>query len=134
MSVSSQISGVAHSDHSTGALYVLMAGLLLSDIIPTPSDAWYFSYTRKLRESYFAGTITPKQYWDRTALAYYGFNAIWWILLFFIVAYVPGTTSTKGKVLIGLLGAGIVFTVLHNNIVKDQKEQSLAQEALIPKA
>ena len=77
MSVVSEVKALGGSDHSTAAIYVLMIGLLLSDIIPTPGDALFFSYTRGLRDKYINKEITPKQYWDRTAAGYYFFNALW---------------------------------------------------------
>ena len=134
MSVVSQIKGLGTSGHAEAGIYVLMLGLLFSDLIPTPSDAAYFSYTRKLRDQYANKEITPKQYWEKTAGAYYLFNAIWWILLFVIVIMVGGGATNKLKVLLALLGSGAVIGVVYTNIKKDELAQSLAAEALIPKA
>ena len=64
--------------HKTKILYAVGIGLLLSDLIPTPADAVYFKYQSENKDKLQSKAITPKQYWQRDALGYYGFNAVWW--------------------------------------------------------
>lgn len=132
-SAASQVSSAFKSEHATAALYVLILGLALSDIVPTLADFFVFYENRKLREEYTAGTISPKQYWTKTAIAYYTYNFLYWVIIGVVVVNVPGGFSAKLKWLLGLAGAGAVIAILHSNITKDEQEQALAQEALIPK-
>lgn len=119
MSAGSELAGAFQSPHSTGALYASLVGATLGDIIPTPADAVYFLYERRLRVDLEAKKITPAQYWERTAFAYYILNPIWWILVFLITVSIKGDTKKKMQVMIGVIAAGIVFGVLARNIKKD---------------
>lgn len=94
-------------------------GLILSDVIPTPADAIYFNYQQKWKAQLEDGIITPKQYWTKDALAYYGLNPIWWGL-------VLGTSLTFGKtyeqrlgIFVAMLSGGAIIGVLNKNIKKD---------------
>jgi hypothetical protein len=84
MSFVSELKGVGGSQFVNGAVYAVLVGLMLS-VVPTPADAIYFNYARTLREQYFAGTITPAQYWGRSVAVYYGASAGWYIVLALIV-------------------------------------------------
>jgi hypothetical protein len=120
MSVASDLHKSFSGDSSNGALYAGMIGLVLSDIIPTPGDALYFYYTRKIRNDLESGAITAKQYWTKEAIAYYTFNSLWWALVFIAVAYLGKTTGSKFKILLAFLGPGIVLSVISGNIKKDR--------------
>lgn len=128
-----QLSGVSKSKYAVGGLYLLLIGLAASDIIPTPADAAFFYQSKKLRDQYFNGEITPTEYWEKSAFAYYFYNFVFWILIGIIIVSIKGDFNTKAKWLIGLIGAGAVVAVLYKNIKKDELTQSLAKEALIPK-
>lgn len=109
----------------TKILYALGIGLLASDLIPTPADALYFYKMRNNKEKLNEGLITPKSYWIKDAVGYYGYNALWWGTVLG-ASYLLGKNFTqKRNILIGLIAGGIVFSVLHKNIQKDEKYYSL---------
>lgn len=116
-----EIKKVQHSGAATGALYVGMLGLLLSDIIPTPADGVFFWYQRKIRLELESRAITPTQYWRREAFGYYFFNAVWWILVIVITANTKGDAKDKLKVMFAIIGAGVVVGIIANNIKKDNE-------------
>ncbi len=122
------ITSAIKSGHGTAIVYATMIGLIASDIIPTPSDALYFSMMRKNKEKLIKKDITPKQYWTRDAVLYYTLNPIWWIALFGVVIATKGDYTKKAQVGIGLLAAGAVIGVLHKNIQKDEELQALQGE------
>jgi hypothetical protein len=130
---SSKIKGVTDSEHATGALYILLIGLALSDVIPTPADYFVFQRQRTLRDQYINGEITPAQYWQKTAFAYYTYNFLFWIIVGVIIICVGGDFGTKTKVLIGIVGIGAVAVILYKNIKKDELAKAMAAESLIPK-
>lgn len=107
--------------HGNAILYAGTLGLLLSDIIPTPADAVYFRLQEKNKTALESGKITPKQYWTRDALAYYGLNPIWWSIVLGAVVFTKGGFNDKIKVGIGIIGAGAVFGVLSKNIKEEEK-------------
>jgi len=122
MSFIKEIKGVSGSAHATGALYAFLAGLAISDAIPTVADAFYFSKQRKLRDEFIDKKITPAQYWEREAFAYYAYNVAWWVLVGAIVVGTKGDVAKKIKVAGALIGGGAVVAVLYKNIKKDEKE------------
>ena len=114
------------SGHGNALLYAGALGLLLSDVIPTPADAIYFRLQQQNKQKLTEGKITPKQYWTRDAVYYYGLNPIWWAIVLGGLYVTKGDYTQKAKVGLGLIAAGVVVGVLHKNIVKD--EQLLTQK------
>lgn len=108
------------SGHGNAILYAGAIGLLLSDVIPTPADALYFNLQQKNKAKLEAKQITPKQYWTRDAMYYYGLNPLWWGLVLGALYYTKGDYTQKAKVGLGLLATGVVVAVLHKNIKKDE--------------
>jgi hypothetical protein len=107
--------------HGNALLYAGAIGLLLSDIIPTPADAIYFNLQQKNKAKLNAKEITPKQYWTRDAIYYYGLNPIWWGIILGTLYIAHGDYTQKAKVGLGLVAAGVVVAVLHKNIKKDEE-------------
>jgi uncharacterized membrane protein YkvI len=106
--------------HKTKILYAVGLGLFLSDLIPTPADAVYFSFQRNNKQKLEEGKITPKQFWIRDAVGYYGFNPIWWASVFGASALLGKNFNQKRNIFIGLIAGGIVLSVLNKNIKKDE--------------
>lgn len=108
------------SGHGNAVLYAGAIGLLLSDIIPTPADALYFRLQAKNKKKLENGEITPKDYWTRDAIAYYGLNPLWWSIVLTAIVITKGSVSTKARLGLGLIAAGAVVSVLNKNI-KEEK-------------
>jgi uncharacterized membrane protein YkvI len=115
------ISGAVKSGHGTAVLYAGVLGLLLSDIIPTPADAIYFRLQAKNKYNLENKIITPKQYWTRDAVAYYGLNPLWWSLVLGAVLFTKGDVGQKAKVGLAIIGGGAVLGVLSKNIKEEEK-------------
>jgi len=109
-----------HTD-KTKMLYAVGLGLILSDIIPTPADALYFYRQRVDKQELEQGKITPKQYWVRDAVGYYGYNALWWSAVLSATYYFGKDYTQKRNILIGLIAGGAVIGVLAKNIKKDEE-------------
>ena len=114
------ITSAIKSGHGNAILYAGALGLILSDVIPTPADAIYFSLQQKNKAKLEAKELTPKQYWTRDAVMYYGLNPLWWSLVFGAVYFTKGDYNQKLKVGFGLLATGVVVAVLNKNIKKDE--------------
>lgn len=117
------IKSAVSSGHGNAVLYGILGGLILSDILPTPADSLYFSMMRKNKEKLIKNQITPKQYWQRDAIIYYGLNPIYWTLVAAVVIYFKGDYSQKIKLGLGIISAGAVFAVINKNIKQDEKLQ-----------
>jgi len=102
-------------------------GLIVSDILPTPADAIYFNYMRNNKQKLENGTITPKQYWTRDAMAYYGLNPLWWGSVLGASLLIGKDFTQKRNILLGLIAGGFVIGVLHKNIKKDEEMYRLKQ-------
>lgn len=120
MGLYGEIKNVGASQYATGALYAGLIGLFLSDLIPTPADAFYFDRERKLRDKWKSGEISPEDYWEKSASNYYLFNAAWWLTVGLATIYTKGTAQNKIVTMGALIGAGAVIAVIHSNIRKDK--------------
>lgn len=129
MSFSKEVGGLIDSPAATGALYVGIIGMVLSDLLPTPADAIYFNHERILRNKWKKELIEPEPYWEKTASNYYLYNAAWWTAVGIVTALTPGSAKNKLMVLATLSGAGAIFAVLYNNIEKDKLEIERLKEA-----
>lgn len=103
-------------------LYAGLLGLLFSDIVPTPADALYFRLMEKNKQKLENKQITPREYWTRDAVLYYGLNPLWWSIVLGAVVLTKGDLSNKIKVGLALVGGGAVFGALSKNI---REEESL---------
>lgn len=113
-------------------LYAFALGLLISDLAPTPADPFYFAEQRKNKQKLETGEIDVKQYWRRSAINYYLFNAIWWSLVLLAVYYTGKDYTQKRNIFIALLAGGAVIAVINKNIKKDidfYKEHKLVRLA-----
>jgi hypothetical protein len=115
----SQINNALKTGNGDAILYAGAIGLLLSDIIPTPADGVYFYLEQKNKEKLNRKEITPKQYWRREAIAYYGLNPLWWSLVLGAMVLTKGHYTNKLKVGLAIIGGGAVIGVLNQNIKKD---------------
>lgn len=115
------ISSAVKSGHGNAILYAGAIGLLLSDVIPTPADGLYFRLQQKNKAKLEQGEITPKQYWVRDAVYYYGLNPLWWSLVLGAMVLTKGDYSKKAKIGLGIVAGGMVLGVLSKNIKKDEE-------------
>lgn len=106
-------------------LYAGLLGLVVSDIVPTPADAIYFRLMEKNKQKLENNEISPRQYWTRDAMLYYGLNPLWWTLVLVAVVSTKGGLDQKLKIGIGLVGAGAVFGVINKNIKEEESRKKL---------
>jgi hypothetical protein len=104
-------------------LYGTLIGMVLSDVIPTPADALYFRIMKRNKDKLDKGEITPKQYWTRDAIYYYGLNPLWWSLVLGAVVFTKGDLSNKLKIGLAVIGGGVVVGVIHKNIEEENKNK-----------
>ena len=121
---------ISRKDTALGALYLALATATVADLLPHPMDAVYFNLQRNNRDKFINGDITPKQYWRRNVLAYYGCDFAWWGFLFLVAILTKGTAKDKFLIVGSLIGAGAVIGIIHRNIVKDIEQQESKLELI----
>lgn len=116
------------SEHGNAILLAGLIGLVVSDILPTPADAAYFSLERSLRDKWKKGQITPKDYWRKSSFYYYSLNPIYWTLVSILILSLKGTSEQKIKILGGIIGGGAALAIIYKNIQKDTAELKSEEE------
>lgn len=123
-------------EYIKGAVLGVIAGAVLSRIIPTPVDALYFYKGQRMRDKWKKGTITPSGYWTNTLTSYYILNPIYWALIGLLVAKFGSKPSRQLEIFITLVGASVAIALIIKFINKDiseSKEEKKQLEELFEK-
>jgi hypothetical protein len=103
-------------------IYTALIAAMVANAIPTVADGFYFSLQQKWKQELQEGKITPEQYWGRDILNYYTITAGYYgVVLLTMLALNKNSFSTNSKILLGLLGGGLVIGVGIKNIQKDKQ-------------
>jgi hypothetical protein len=117
-----EMTGLFHGDNASAGLYTLLIGMALGNLLPSPSDAVFFSYEKKLRDKWKRGELTAKQFWIKNTASYYFIPFTYWALLAFIVVNIKGDYHKKLKVAGALIGAGIALGVILKMMQSDKTQ------------
>jgi len=123
-----EIKGVAGSSHAKGAIYAMLAGMVLGNALPSPSDAWYFHLQTKLRDKWKRGEISAEKYWKLNAFYYYAIPMLYWLLVGSIIVSIKGDAQKKIKLTAVLIGGGVVVGVILKQMQKDKTQLSKEEE------
>lgn len=103
-------------------IYVALISAMLANAVPTIADGFYFSLQQKWKQELQDGKITPEQYWKRDILHYYTVTSAYYgVVLLTMLALNKNSFSTNSKILLGLLGGGLVVAVGMKNVQKDKQ-------------
>jgi hypothetical protein len=103
-------------------IYTALIAAMLANCIPTVADGFYFSLQQKWKQELEEGKITPEQYWTRDIGNYYTITAGYYgILLLTMFALNKNSFSTNSKILLGIVGGGLVIGVGYKNVQKDKE-------------
>lgn len=105
-------------------IFTAILASIASNCIPTPADGIFFWREQVDKQELEEGKITPKQYWIRNSLGYYGYTAGWYLLVLGIICSIGGDYKNKARIGIGLLSSGLIVGIIAKNIEKDEKLQS----------
>ena len=124
------IQKVIKEGNGNALIYTALGAAILANCVPTVADGWYFSLQQKWKQELQEGKITPKQFWTRDVVNYYTITAGYYgVVLVTMLALNKNSFSTNSKILLGLLGGGLVIGVAMKNIQKDEEIKSLAKTA-----
>lgn len=107
-------------------IYAALIAAMVANAVPTVADGLYFSLQQKWKQQLEDGKITPEQYWARDIGHYYTITAGYYgIVLLAMLALNKNSFSTNSKILLGILGGGLVIGVGMQNVKKDKEIQAL---------
>ena len=111
----SQIKGVAGSANATGAIYAMISGMVLGNVLPSPSDALFFYKQKQLRDKWKKGELTAEKYWKLNTTYYYLFPMLYWLAVGAVIVSVKGDATQKIKLTALLVGGGVVAGDFEND-------------------
>lgn len=107
-------------------LYAALIAAMVSNFLPTVADGWYFSLQQKWKQQLNEGEITPEQFWRRDVVNYYTITAGYYgVILLTMLALNKNSFSSNSKLLLGLIGGGVVVSVAMKNVEKDKAIKDL---------
>lgn len=116
------INKVVSEGNGNALIYTALIAAMAANAIPTVADGFYFSLQQKWKQELQDGKITPEQYWKRDILHYYTITAGYYgVVLLTMLALNKNSFSTNSKILLGLLGGGLVVAVGMKNVQKDKQ-------------
>ena len=120
------INKVISEGNGNTIIYTALIAAMLANAIPTVADGLYFSLQQKWKKQLLDGEITPEQYWARDIGHYYTITAGYYgVVLLTMLALNKNSFSSNSKILLGLLGGGLVIAVGMKNIQKDKQIEEL---------
>jgi hypothetical protein len=125
------INKVIKEGNGNTIIYTALIAAMLANAVPTVADGWYFSLQQKWKQELQDGKITPEQYWRRDIGHYYTITAGYYgVVLLTMLALNKNSFSTNSKILLGLLGGGLVISVGMKNVQKDKQIAELQKEQI----
>lgn len=116
------ISKVIKNGDGNTLIYTALLAAIIANCTPTLSDAWYFSLQQKWKAQLENGEITPEKFWTKDILGYYTITAGYYGIIFItMLALSKNDFSQNSKILLALLGGGLVVGVAFKNIEKDKQ-------------
>lgn len=116
------IKKVISEGNGNALLYTAIGAAVLANAVPTIADGWYFSLQQKWKQELEEGKITPEQYWTRDIANYYTITAGYYGVLFLtMLALNKNSFSSNAKIMLTLVGGGLVIGVGMKNVQKDKQ-------------
>jgi len=120
------IKKVIQEGNGNTIIYTALIAAMLANAVPTIADGWYFSLQQKWKQELAEGKITPEQYWARDVGNYYTITAGYYgVVLLTMLALNKNSFSSNSKILLGLIGGGVVIGVAMKNVKKDKEIAAL---------
>jgi hypothetical protein len=116
------IKKVINEGNGNTIIYTALIAAMVANAVPTIADGFYFSLQQKWKQELQEGKITPEKFWQRDILHYYTITAGYYgVVLLTMLALNKNSFSTNSKILLGVLGGGLVIGVGMKNIQKDKQ-------------
>jgi len=116
------IKKVVDNGDGNALIYMALIAAILANCTPTIADGIYFNLQQKWEQEKEEGKITPEQFWTYDLMGYYGVTAGYYVVLLLTMLALGKTDySTKSKILLSIVGGGVVIGVAMKNAQKDKE-------------
>jgi len=110
------IDKVVNEGNGNTILYTALIAAALANMIPTPFDGIYFRRVNTLERQFDDGKISAESLEYHVAGEYYLWTALWYGALFTGIYSFGGKYRNNAKILLGLVGGGLVLGAIQKNI------------------
>jgi hypothetical protein len=97
-------------------IYTALIAAALANTIPTPFDGIYFRRVNTLERKFDAGEISAEKLEWHVAGEYYLWTSLWYATLFTGIYSFGGKYKSNARILLGLVGGGLVLGAVYKNI------------------
>lgn len=116
------IQKVIDEGNGNALIYTALIAAIVANCTPTVADGLYFNLQQKWKHQLNEGIITPEVYWRNNILHYYTITAGYYgVVLLTMLSLNKNSFSSNSKILLGLLGGGLVVAVGMKNVQKDKE-------------
>ena len=116
------IKKVIDNGDGNALIYTALIAAMVANFTPTVADGLYFNLQQKWKKELEDGKITPEKYWSNNILHYYTITAGYYgVVLLTMLALNKNPFSKNSKILLALLGGGVVVAVGMKNVQKDKE-------------
>ena len=119
------INKVIKEGNGNTIIYTALIAAAIANTLPTPFDGIYFSRVNTLKHKYDNKEISAEKMEWQIAGEYYLWTSLWYLTLFAGVYAVGGTYKNNARVLLALVGGGIVVGAVNKNIQKDKELEQI---------
>ena len=119
------INKVIKEGNGNTIIYTALIAAAIANTLPTPFDGIYFSRVNTLKNKYDNKEISAEKMEWQIAGEYYLWTSLWYLTLFAGVYAVGGTYKNNARVLLALVGGGIVVGAVNKNIQKDKELEQI---------
>ena len=110
------IDKVVNEGNGNTIIYTALIAAGLANMIPTPFDGIYFRRVNTLERQFDDGKISAESLEYHVAGEYYLWTALWYGALFTGIYAFGGKYKNNAKILLGLVGGGLVLGAIQKNI------------------
>lgn len=110
------INKVVSEGNGNTILYTALIAAGLANMIPTPFDGIYFRRVNTLEREFDDGKISAESLEYHVAGEYYLWTALWYGALFTGIYAFGGKYKNNARLLLGLVGGGLVLGAIQKNI------------------
>ena len=115
------IGKVIEDGNGNAIIYTALLAAAIANTLPTPFDAVYLNRINKLERQFDNGEISAEKLEYHVAAEYYLWTTLWYVTLFSGIYLAGGKYKNNAKVLLALVGGGLVIGVVQKNIEYDKE-------------
>jgi hypothetical protein len=124
------IGKVIDDGNGNAIIYTALIAAAIANTLPTPFDAIYFSRINKLERQFDSGEISAEKLEYHVAGEYYLWTSLWYLALFTGIYAFGGKYKNNARILLALVGGGLVLGAIQKNIEIDNEVAKKKQEKL----